>query len=233
MQPEEIESRGASFDAQRLRGFGPIGLLAALAILLAGNLDVSGIPIFPVGALLALAWVRLSGTPWPELGFVRPRNWFLTIVLGVLLGAGLKLLLKSIVMPLLGAPETNAAFQFLRGNVELLPLAVWGMFLAGVTEEIVFRGFLFERLRTLLGAGRVAAVAIVVLGALVFALVHLAGQGIWGAAQAVIVGLVFGAVFQRARQIWLLMIAHTSFDLTALALIWFGVEEEAAKAVLG
>ncbi|HYU89040.1 MAG TPA: hypothetical protein VE966_01260, partial [Gemmatimonadales bacterium] len=41
--------------ATALRGFGPLGILALLVILLAGNY-----PIAPLGALLALAWVRWS-----------------------------------------------------------------------------------------------------------------------------------------------------------------------------
>ena len=53
----------------RLRGFGPAGVLAIVVILLAGNL---------LGAVLTLGWVLASRTAWHELGFVRSRSWDVT-----------------------------------------------------------------------------------------------------------------------------------------------------------
>ena len=58
--------------AAALRGFGPVGILAFLAIL-AGNLIV-----LPLSAILVLLWARRSRTPWPEIGYVRPRSWIRT-----------------------------------------------------------------------------------------------------------------------------------------------------------
>src|SRR5213075_1207966 len=88
--------------AERLRGFGPVGVLALLVIL-AGNLL-----FVPLSGLLALAWAWRSGTPWHELGFVRPVHWPRTAAIGLAFGIALKLVMKAIVMPLLGAPPTNA-----------------------------------------------------------------------------------------------------------------------------
>jgi len=48
--------------AERLRGFGPLGVLA-LFVILAGNLL-----FVPLSGLLVLAWAWRSGTPWQELG---------------------------------------------------------------------------------------------------------------------------------------------------------------------
>src|SRR5207244_4484475 len=101
----------------------------------------------PLGAILAMLWTWQSRTPWREIGFVRPRSWVRTIAAGVLLGVWLKLLLKAVVMPLLGAPPFNPAFQYLVGNRVALPSMVFDViFGAGFGEELVFRGFLFHRL---------------------------------------------------------------------------------------
>jgi hypothetical protein len=56
----------------------------------------------PVGALLVLLWVSRSRTPWREIGYVRPKSWIGTLVVGIALGIALKFLMKAIVMPLLG-----------------------------------------------------------------------------------------------------------------------------------
>src|SRR5215475_15281813 len=101
--------------AARLRGFGPEGLLG-IAIIVAGSL-VNGL----VGATLVVLWVVLSKTPWRDIGYVRPRNYAATIGGGVALGAALKLLLKAVVMPLLGADPINRAYHFLAHNSAALP----------------------------------------------------------------------------------------------------------------
>src|SRR5205809_5560148 len=63
--------------ATNLRGFGPSGILAIL-IILAGN----GL-FAPLGAILVLVWTWRSHTPWREIGYVRPRSWTLTVVVGI------------------------------------------------------------------------------------------------------------------------------------------------------
>jgi membrane protease YdiL (CAAX protease family) len=224
-----------SFDdrfAERLRGFGPVGILAILVILFSGNVFVGRIVAVPVGALLVLAWVWRSGTPWREIGYVRPRSWTLTVVTGFALGVAFKFLMKAIVMPLLGADPINPSYHFLAGNQTLLPAAVYTMIVAaGFGEETVFRGFLFERLRKLFGQGAGARSLIVLLTAGVFALFHYSDQGLAGAEQATISGLVFGTIMAATGRIWMLMCAHAAFDLTALAMIYWGLEAGVAHLV--
>jgi uncharacterized protein len=215
--------------ALALRGFGPVGIIAVLVILFAGNVTFSGLPVAPVGATLALLWTWRSRTPCGEMGLARPASWLRTIVIGVALGGALKLVMKTIVMPLAGAPPVNEAFAFLSGNRELLPIAAWSMVVAGFSEEIVFRGLLFERARRLIGDGPVAAAVIVIATSAWFGLQHYAGQGLPGVQQATIVGLVFGGIFAGTRNLWLLIAAHTAFDLTALTLIYWRLEAAVAR----
>ena len=40
----------------------------------------------PIGALLVLVWVRLSRTPWREIGYVRPKSWTGTVPAGLAFG---------------------------------------------------------------------------------------------------------------------------------------------------
>lgn len=88
--------------AAGLRGFGPLGLLAIL-VNLAGQALLA-----PLGAILVLAWAWRSGTPWREIGYVWPRSWTRTVVVGITLGIAFKFLMKSIIMPLLGAPPDQS-----------------------------------------------------------------------------------------------------------------------------
>jgi CAAX protease family protein len=213
--------------ATALRGFGPLGILAMLGILLIGNYPV---PAF--GGILALVWVRWSRTPWREIGYVRPRSWTRDLAVGIAFGMVFKLLIKAIVMPLFGAPPINQAYHHLTGNPVALPGAVYLMIAGGgFGEETVFRGYLFERLGKLLGGSVGATTAIVLLGAGLFALTHYPEQGLPGVEQATITGLVFGTIFAVTGRIWIPMFAHAAFDLTALAIIYWNVESTVAHLI--
>ena len=213
--------------AARLRGFGPIGILAILVILLVGNY-----PFAPLSAILVLIWVKLSRTPWREIGYVRPRSWIGTLAVGIVFGIAFKFLMKAIVMPLFGADPINQAFHYLAGNRAALPGAIYAMIVgAGFGEETTFRGYLFERLGKLFGPGLRARTFIVLITSIWFGLAHYSGQGLAGTEQATIVGLVFGTIMAVTGRIWMLMAAHAAFDLTALAMIYWNLESRVAHLV--
>jgi len=209
--------------AKRLRGFGPLGILSILVIL-------SGIFLFaPLSAIFVLLWTRLSDTPWREIGYVRPRGWIRTIAVGIFFGVTFKFAMKSIVMPLLGAPPVNQAYHWVAGNTAALPFMVYLMIVvAGFGEETLFRGWMFERLGKLFGSSIWAKLAIVLITAAIFAALHYPDQRIAGAEQAAITGLILGTIFAITGRLIILMIVHAAFDLTALAMIYWDFETAVA-----
>ncbi|MGQ0816061.1 MAG: CPBP family glutamic-type intramembrane protease [Gemmatimonadota bacterium] len=52
-----------------------------------------------------------------------------------------------------------------------------------------------------------------------------------GVQQALIVGLVYGAIYALTGRIWLLLIAHAMFDVTAVALIYWNLEYDVAHLI--
>jgi membrane protease YdiL (CAAX protease family) len=212
--------------AASLRGFGPLGILAIVLILAGNELFV------PLSAILVLVWARLSRTPWREIGYVRPRSWIGSIVIGTVFGVAFKLTMKALVMPLFGAPPINQAFHFLVGNTAALPWMLYVIIAgAGFGEETVFRGWMFERFGKLFGQSRGAKIAIVLITSVWFGLDHYSLQGLPGVEQALIVGLVFGSIFAVTGRLVMLMIAHVAFDLTAVAIIYWDVESTVAHLV--
>jgi len=212
--------------AARLRGFGPLGVLSIVGIL-AGNLVVA-----PLSAVLVLWWARRSHTPWREIGFVRPASWAIDLAVGICFGAALKLLMKAVVMPLLGADPVNAAYHHLVGNTAALPGMLYAVVIgAGFGEETVFRGYLFERLGKLFGGGTGAKVSTVLITTALFGLAHYPEQGIAGVQQATVVGLLFGAIFAVTGRIWMLVFVHAVFDVVAVAIIYWDLESAVAHLV--
>ncbi len=210
--------------AEVLRGFGPVGILAIVVILLVGNDHV-----VPLSAILVLVWAWRSHTPWREIGYARPKSWVASVAVGIVFGCAFKFLMKMIVMPLLGAPPINQAFHYLTGNRAALPGMLYAVIVgAGFGEETIFRGYLFERFGKLFGPSVWAKTLIVLITSIWFGAEHYSVQGLAGAEQATIVGLVFGTVIAVTGRIFGLMIAHAAFDVTAVAMIYWNLESKVA-----
>ena len=226
--PQDVQPAISSDDrlAARLRGFGPIGIVAIL-IVLAGNF------VFPpLSAVLALVWTRLSRTPWRDIGYIRPRSWIGSAIFGIAFGVVFKFVMKALVMPPLGAPPINPAYHYLAGNTAALPGMLFTLIVvAGWGEETLFRGYMFERLGKLFGKGAVAKIATVLFTSAVFALAHYSVQGLPGVEQAMITGLVFGMIFAITGRIFVIMIAHAAYDVTALAMIYWEFESAVAHLI--
>src|SRR5262249_35868963 len=157
----------------------------------------------------------LSRTPLSAIGLTRAPKWTATIVGGIALGVVLKLLLKAIVMPLVGAPDTNAAYHYLVGNTAALPGIVATVVIsAGIVEEVFYRGYIFERMRTLFGPRSGSAIAAILISTVLFAAAHYRDQGLTGVEQAVVTGVVFGGLYAWRKELWIVMITHAAFDLT-------------------
>lgn len=205
--------------ARRLRGFGLLGILSIL-IIFSGNIF-----LVPLSGILVLVWAWISRTPWRELGLARPHSWPGTIALGIFFGIALKFAMKSIVMPLLGAPPCNGPFHFLTHNPAEIPWMLYTIIAgAGFGEEMIFRGWSFERLGKLWGRAWWARAITVLLTTAWFGQAHYGLQGIPGVQNATVVELIFGSVFAVTGRLYLLMIAHAAFDLAAYAMIYWDFE---------
>jgi hypothetical protein len=226
--PTVVESLVDGAVARRLRGFGPLGLTVFVVIALVGPVLGGSL----TGGLLVLLWVSASHTPWHAIGYVRPANWIRTVIGGLAFGILFKLVMKILVMPFLGAPPINSAYHYLVGNVPAVAaMAIYLIVAAGFGEETLYRGFLFERLEKLLGSLVGMKVLIVLITSAWFAALHYPDQGVPGVEQAAVTGIVFGTIFARTGRIWLPMVAHAAFDLTALAIIYWNLESPMAHLV--
>lgn len=211
---------------RRMGGFG-----ATVAVFIVATVLLAP----PIAAVLVLIWVWLSRTPLAEIGFVRPGSWASVIVLGVIAGVAAKLLMKAVVMPYFGAPPTNPMLAPLEGNLAAtLEQTVEMIILAGLAEEIVFRGFMFNRLQAAFGTGAFARLLMIVGAGVFFGALHYFGQGFFGALNATIMGLAFGVIYFLNRQrLWFLIVMHASFDVCAVWITYLGLEARVAQSVFG
>ena len=186
----------------------------------------------PAAALLILLWAWASQTPWRNLGLFGPRNWPAAISVGAALGIAEKLLMKALILPLLGAPAVNPHFSYLADNPRAaLFFAVYAVVGAGFAEELVFRGYLIERIERLFVSVKGKQTIAVLVSTAIFAVLHYQ-QGAAGIESAAILGLFAALIYVNfGRNLWPLVAMHAVYDLASLFLIYFHLETTAAHLV--
>lgn len=180
--------------------------------------------------LFPLAWVslRLRGLRWRDVGLVRFRNWGKTLLLGGICGIAMELLELFVSQPLLmrwtgKAPDLDL-FRALNGNVKWTALALFGAWtLAAFGEEMVFRGYLLNRIAGLVRSPRWAWVIGLVVSSAVFGAAHL-GQGITGQLENMLDGLLLGVIYLACgRSLAVPIVAHGITDTLDLLLMFAGL----------
>ena len=177
-----------------------------------------------------ILWLCFSGAiPFARLGLGAPRSWGLSLGLAVALGG---LLLWS-------GMRLQAKAQKIRNKVKggvkaLLPetpeeqrwLAAVS-FGAGISEELLFRGFLFFYLS--LWFPHIHSLECVLLTSLIFGMGHLY-QGWKGILATGLVGLVMAGLYVLTGNLIVPILVHTALDLRATLIFWKKSDQPATAA---
>jgi membrane protease YdiL (CAAX protease family) len=186
-----------------------------------GDVVILGGPFAYLGMVISLmiVWIvsRMRGVSWGEFGLARPKSWIRTILVGI--GVSLALLIAAIflVNPLmkflnLGLQDLSR-FDVLYNNLPALIINLVFMWItAGWVEELLWRGYLMNRLTNLFGKTKLAWAFILISSAAIFGFAHIY-QGPAGIIRVGIFGLLFGLAFLLLRfRLWPLVIAHIIID---------------------
>lgn len=130
----------------------------------------------------------------------------------------LSVAIVSLVLKILNLLDQNAAWDRI-GNLfeNNYPLLIFTCITAGVTEEIMFRGFLQPRLEALFKNRWVAIVII----ALAFALIHFGFGTVQNIIGPFVIGFIFSVHYSYFRNIRFLIVFHILWDLMAVALMLY------------
>ena len=181
------------------------------------------IPLLLLGCLSL--WLRQSG--WREIGMGRPASWRRTILLGTGIAVAWHILDFAVVVPLLrrvtGESLDLSEFSSLRGNLpELLYWVALSWMLAAFGEEMVYRGYILNRLADLFGRSRAGwALSLTIMG-LLFGVGHIY-LGTLGLVLNTVDGIVLGVLYLASgRNLWLTVIQHGVANTIGFILIFLG-----------
>jgi membrane protease YdiL (CAAX protease family) len=177
--------------------------------------------------LLGWASLRLRGMRWKDVGLARPRSWGQALLLGVAIGVGMEALELFVTQPLLarwlGKMPDLSDFAGMTGNLKLFLIylvLVW--VLAALGEEIVYRGYLMNRVAGVFRNTRAAWVLSLIVVSVVFGCGHI-DQGWTGMTENIWDGLLLGALYLACgRNLAVPVIAHAVGDTLDFILIYLG-----------
>ena len=187
------------------------------------------IPLSKTLFLLAFAWIslRVRKLRWRDVGLSRFRNWKTALGLGIAFGVLLEAFELFVTQPALvkwlGKQPDLDVFRALHGNLKWTLLAIVGAWtLAAFGEEMVYRGYLMNRVADLLNRTRRAWIVSLIVVHVGFGLAH-AYQGMTGVIDEGLMGLLLGVIYLRTgRNLSVPIVAHGVADSIDFVLIFLG-----------
>lgn len=224
---KEFEKLHGPRQGRELPLLAAVDLSIVVAIVFASSRGL--IPLSSTPFLFVLGWIslRLRGLTWSDVGFTLPLELKRPLLLGVAIGIALELFVIYGLGPVLagwtGQPADVSEFQPMVGSLGFLLLMLGPMWLlAGFGEELVYRGFLLNRIAGVLGKGQAVWLLGIALVAGLFYWAHSSGQ-ITGVLQDTFASFVFGGVYLACgRNLTVPIVAHGVAKTLAFILIYFG-----------
>lgn len=210
-----------------------------LVMLISGGMLLLGekfdsVPLALLSMIMALLmiqgllWLRRSS--WREFGLRRPKSWTRTalLVIGGVLTIHILVgrILSPLVVDLTNQPVDISRFDALRGNLEALItglIIVWT--LAAFGEEMIFRGFVLNRIAGLFDHKKTRWIIALVVTSILFGLGHFY-QGLSGVILTGIVGVIYVLAYLADRcNLWTPILIHGLYDTSAFLIIYFNIDK--------
>lgn len=232
-----------SFKDRKLAGFLEIVLVFATATVIIGigmafvGEDLFARQLVVVAANIAMLFLVWVGLKWRRQSIAylglslsfpgwKPVALEFAKSLAVLVIALAGFMFGSILMAnITGIPQQAdiSGYNYLQGNLPMLLVSLATIYVvSSFGEEVIYRGFLINRLEDLLGGGRKATWVAVIISSLIFGLAHF-GWGIVGVVQTSFMGLALaGSYLVFRRNLWILVAAHAYMDTALIVPMYFG-----------
>lgn len=183
--------------------------------------------IIPLLVVLYIISMRSRRLKLISIGLDKSDITLKNIFLGILIAGIYHLLFNYLIEPSLDSwlPSSNLeAFGNIKGNIrQLLILLLTSWIIGAIFEELIFRGYLINRLIDFFGNSLPSKIVIVILASTAFGFIHFY-QGMHGVISTGIFGVFQSIVFfMNRRKLLLPMIIHGTFDSISFILLYSGI----------
>ncbi len=180
-------------------------------------------------AMIALG-MKLRKKSWKEIGLTFPvfrlknvlktLGWSVVVfIVGVLPWLTAPMILSGLIEE--QAAADFSGYEFLRGNPLALLLTLLGVyFISSFAEEVIYRGFLINRISELAANTGIKTVIAILVSSVFFGLIHYQ-WGAMGMIQTGFFGLAMGICYVLLRKkLWVLILAHAYMDTLLLVSLY-------------
>ncbi len=183
--------------------------------------------IIPLLVVLYIISMRTRQLKLINIGFDSNDIKFKFILLGIIIAGAYHLIFNYGIEPVLDSwlPSSNIkAFGNIKGNLpQLLILLLTTWIIGAILEELIFRGYLVNRLLDLFGNSFRSKIIIIILASIAFGFIHFY-QGLHGVISASIFGIFQCILFLlNKRKLLLPMIVHGTFDTISFIILYLGI----------
>ncbi|WP_462248709.1 lysostaphin resistance A-like protein [Ekhidna sp.] len=182
-----------------------------------------------LAALISIIYAITNKDRFKSIGFNKPGSWMLALLQSLLLACVIVALTFFIITPLVEYLTDNSIdaslFKPLQGNLDLfLNYLAIGWIVGGISEEIIFRGFLLNRITTYIPNETGVVYAIVITSTL-FGFMH-GYQGIAGQLQTGIIGALLATIYYvSGKRLTIAILTHGLVNTISFSLIYFKAVE--------
>jgi membrane protease YdiL (CAAX protease family) len=188
----------------------------------------SSFPAFGVVLAMTTWMLRKRGWYWRDVGLIFPvtiKEWLITIgqaLLAMIVIAAVSMTFGHWIGQYLATPATaEGRFEGINGHFPTYMMWVFfSIAVGGFAEEMIFRGFLINRVETLLTnkapilKSSALSIIAIILPALLFGFAHYYAKGMSGAIRISISGMVSGMFYLAyGRRLLPLVIGHAAWDI--------------------
>ena len=183
--------------------------------------------IIPLLIVIYIISVKTRHLKWIDIGIDKTDITFKNILLGIALAGFYYIIFYYIIDPILDPllPPTNIqTFENVKGDVgQLLTWLLISWTIAAIFEELLFRGYLINRLIDLMGNSLPSILIIIFLAGTAFGFVHFY-QGIHGIISTGIFGIFQSIIFLlNKRKLLIPIIIHGTFDTISFVFLFKGI----------
>lgn len=151
-----------------------------------------------------------------NLNFVKMDEAFLWAIIVVIFGFGI-FFVAGIILTFFGVDASQASNIPDIEMIFSLPSIIILLVVQPVGEEIFFRGFLLDKIKSI--AGKEVAI---ITTAIIFGIAHLSYAKIYPAIMTAVLGVLFGYIVIKTKNLNTSIIAHILFNITSITFYFFG-----------
>ncbi len=183
--------------------------------------------IIPLLIVIYIISVKTRHLKWIDIGIDKTDITFKNILFGIALAGFYYIIFYYIIDPILDTllPPTNIqTFENVKGDErQLLTWLLISWTIAAIFEELLFRGYLINRLIDLMGNSLPSILIIIFLAGTTFGFVHFY-QGIHGIISTGIFGIFQSIIFLlNKRKLLIPIIIHGTFDTISFVFLFKGI----------